>query len=79
MKRYIFLLLLSAGAVVSNGQQLQTSSLYDLQGVFHNPAVAGSDKHAMIGVSYRTMWNNIDGGPQTGTLFGSTYLPSAKL
>jgi type IX secretion system PorP/SprF family membrane protein len=79
MKRYIFLLILSTSAMLASSQQLQTSSLYDLQGALHNPATAGVNKYASIGVSYRSMWNNLSGGPQTGTLFGSFYLPSVKL
>jgi type IX secretion system PorP/SprF family membrane protein len=79
MKRSIFLLLFFAVAVAVKAQQLQTSSFYDLQGIFHNPATAGVSKHGMIGATYRTMWDGIDGGPQTATVFGSAYLPSAKL
>jgi type IX secretion system PorP/SprF family membrane protein len=79
MNRYIvsIVALLSVGTL--QAQQLHTSSFYDLQGVFHNPSLAGADKHGMIGASYRTMWDGIDGGPQTATVFGSTYLSKAKI
>jgi type IX secretion system PorP/SprF family membrane protein len=79
MKHFLIAITTSIITGTLFGQQLQTSSLYDLQGVFHNPATAGSGKHGMIGVTYRTMWDGIDGGPQTATVFGSAYLPSAKL
>ena len=79
MKRYIFSLLFSSVAFIAMGQQLFTSSLYDMQGNFHNPAMAGITKHGMIGVTYRSMWEGISGGPQTATVFGSAYIPKAKL
>lgn len=80
MKRYIFsLLALVAVATQVKSQQLFTSSLYDMQGMLHNPAVAGVNKYGMIGASYRTMWDGIDGGPKTTTVFGSAYIPSVKL
>jgi type IX secretion system PorP/SprF family membrane protein len=79
MKRYIFILLFSFATAAVSAQQLATSSMYDLQGSFHNPSVAGVQKHGVIGASYRTMWSGIDGGPQTATVFGSAYIPSVKL
>jgi type IX secretion system PorP/SprF family membrane protein len=53
--------------------------MYEMQGTLHNPSVAGVQKHGVIGATYRTMWDGISGGPRTATLFGSAYLPSAKL
>jgi type IX secretion system PorP/SprF family membrane protein len=79
MLRYIFSLLFSAVALTAMGQQLFTSSLYDMQGNFHNPSVAGATKHGMVGATYRTMWDGISGGPRTATVFGSAYIPSVKL
>jgi type IX secretion system PorP/SprF family membrane protein len=80
MKRYIILSSIFCLVVkMVSAQQLATSSLYDLQGTFHNPAVAGVEKHGIIGASYRAMWDGIDGGPQTATVFGSAYIPSVKL
>lgn len=79
MKRYIFSLSFCLVAALAMGQQLFTSSLYDMQGNFHNPSVAGVSKHGMIGATYRTMWEGIDGGPETATIFGSAYIPKIKL
>jgi len=79
MKRYIFILLFSSGAVIVSAQQIASSSMYDLQGTLHNPSVAGVQKHGMVGASYRAMWSGIDGGPRTATIFGSGYIPSVKL
>lgn len=59
----------------SMAQQLQTSSMYDLQGVFHNPAMAGTQKNNIAGATYRSQWSGISGSPKTATLFGSFKLP----
>lgn len=67
------------GSIVpAMGQQLQTSSMYDLQGVFHNPSTAGV-RNSMAGVSYRTQWSGISGSPRTATAFGSFNVPSLKI
>ncbi len=80
MKRYIVVLVFFFSAVSSvPAQQLMTASLYDMHGNLHNPATVGANKHATIGASYRTMWDGIDGGPQTAVLFGSGYLKNAKI
>lgn len=80
MKHFIiFFFLFCCSTSLLLSQQLQTSSMYDMQGVLHNPAMAGINRHGSIGISYRSMWDGIDGGPQTGTLFGAAYLPSVKL
>ncbi len=80
MKRYIYLILLTGCfAGVVSAQQLMTASLYDMQGNLFNPATAGAKKHGIIGATYRTMWEGIDGGPQTEVLFGSAYIKSVKL
>lgn len=79
MKKLILFIKIVLVAGVSQGQQLMTSSLYDQHGNLHNPATAGSAKHAMIGASYRKTWDGISGAPQTTLIFGSTYLKNAKI
>jgi len=80
MKRFIAILsVLMLGVSATRAQQIATSSLYDMQGVFHNPSVAGVNKYGSIGATYRSMWSGIDGSPKTTTVFGSAYLPSVKL
>lgn len=79
MKKLILFINIFLVAGVSQGQQLMTSSLYDQHGNLHNPATAGSAKHAMIGASYRKTWDGISGAPQTTLIFGSTYLKNAKI
>jgi len=64
---------------IGKAQQLQTSSLYDMQGVLHNPAMAGMTMKGMVGVSYRNQWTGVSGSPKTATLFGSFALPEDKI
>jgi type IX secretion system PorP/SprF family membrane protein len=45
----------------------------------HNPATAGIQHYGSIGGSFRTQWSGISGGPQTGLLFGSTYLQKSNI
>ncbi len=74
--KYKLLIAFFAGiASVSNAQQLQTSSMYDLQGMIHNPSVAGTHENSSIGLSYRSQWSGISGSPKTATLFGSFDVP----
>lgn len=80
MKRYIYLMLLLGTMSRGFAQQLQTSSLYDLQGVIYNPSTAGvGPQKGMVGASYRTQWSGISGSPKTATVFGSVDLPDAKI
>lgn len=60
-------------------QQLNTSSFYDLYPVLHNPASVGSQGHALMGGSFKTQWSGMPGRPQTGLVYGQTFLPSAKI
>ncbi len=62
---------LTASVLVSKAQQLQSSSMYDLQGMIHNASVAGTQENNMIGISYRNQWSGISGSPKTATVFGS--------
>jgi type IX secretion system PorP/SprF family membrane protein len=75
MKHKILTAVLIAFAICTNAQQLQTSSMYDLQGILHNPSVAGTLESNMVGVSYRSQWSGISGSPRTATVYGSFELP----
>lgn len=76
--KYILTAFLAAAIATGNAQQLQTSSLNDIQGVLQNPAMAGVQQTNFIGASYRTQWSGIAGSPQTATVFGSFNLPKQK-
>jgi type IX secretion system PorP/SprF family membrane protein len=78
--RYLqFFAILLFTASISNAQQLNASSLYDMYGTLHNPATAGIQHYGSIGGTFRTQWSAMPGSPQTGLIFGSTYLEKAKL
>jgi len=78
MKKILTILFLTVSGPIL-GQQLMTSSLYDLQGNLHNPAVAGVSKKTTMGASYRSMWSGIAGSPVTALVYGSTFLEKANL
>lgn len=80
MSKICFFILVSImSSLKISGQQLFTSSLYDLQGNLHNPAVAGSSKSLQLGASYRGMWSGISGSPTTALVFGSTFFEKSKI
>ena len=79
MKRILLILLVAGGVTHVKAQQLHTSSLYDLQGVFHNPSTAGTSPTSFVGASYRTQWSGISGSPRTATVFGSFKLPEHNI
>ena len=79
MKQYIIISMLAITASAARAQQLQTSALYELQGVLHNPAMAGMQANNMVGVNYRSQWSGISGSPRTFTAFGSFNLPKHKI
>jgi type IX secretion system PorP/SprF family membrane protein len=74
----IFVIIFTAAALNGTAQQLQTATLYDLQGMLMNPSMAGSNG-SMVGVSYRTQWSGLSGAPKTATAFGSFDLPELKI
>jgi len=74
MKRLLLLTMNLMVMATSHSQQLQTSSLYEMQSLLHNAATAGLFQEDMIGASYRTQWSGISGSPQTALLFGSYNL-----
>lgn len=69
-------------SIISSGlyaQQLHTSSLYELQTLFHNPAMAGNQTSDLIGISYRKQWAGISGAPRTATAFGSADIQKSLI
>lgn len=78
MKKLLIITAFAAMTTGSNAQQLQTSSMYDLQGMLINPSMAGSNG-SMVGVGYRTQWSGISGAPKTAVAFGSFDLPNQKI
>jgi len=68
-----------ATGIMLQAQQLQTSSMYDMQGVLHNPSTAGVYSHGLVGATYRSQWDGFSGSPRTATVFGSFDLPDSKI
>jgi type IX secretion system PorP/SprF family membrane protein len=83
MRHNILFILFVVTASTVNAQQLQTSSMFDMQGMLNNPsvvgAVAGTKQHGMVGATYRTQWSAISGSPKTATVFGSFDLPEHNI
>jgi type IX secretion system PorP/SprF family membrane protein len=79
MKKIVIIVSLLCVFTIVHSQQLQTSSLYDMQGNFHNPAMAGLSMKGMVGVTYRNQWTGVSGNPRTATVFGSLQLPDQQI
>ena len=79
MKRIIIIALGIFALSTGNAQQLQTSSFYDVQGVLHNPSLAGTFGKGVIGATYRSQWSGLSGNPKTATVFGSFALPQHNI
>ncbi|MEY2916811.1 MAG: hypothetical protein RIS73_525, partial [Bacteroidota bacterium] len=75
MKHKLLIAFFTGIISITNAQQLQTSSLYDMQGTLNNPSMAGMQQNSIIGVSYRSQWAGISGSPKTATIFGSFNMP----
>jgi type IX secretion system PorP/SprF family membrane protein len=66
MKKLIFSLLLAAGfAQVANAQQDATYDMYMFNGLYINPAYAGSQDVLNIVGIFRNQWTGLDGAPRT--------------
>lgn len=79
MKKFIVIIAAGVMAVQAKAQQLQTSSMYDLQGIYHNPSMAGTQATNIVGASYRSQWSGISGSPKTATVFGSFGMPNLNI
>lgn len=79
MRKYLVIITVSFIRYAAAAQQLPTSSLYDVQGVIQNPAMAGVRMKTSVGVSYRSQWAGFSNSPKTATVFGSFELPEQKI
>ena len=83
MRHYILFIVFAMTVTTVKAQQLQTSSMFDMQGMLHNPSVAGTvagtKQRGMVGATYRTQWSAISGSPKTATVFGSFDLPDHNI
>ena len=68
MKKYMVMAVMLLAATVANAQQDAHYSLYMFNGLYLNPAYAGSHEVVDLMAIYRHQWAGIDGAPQTGNL-----------
>ena len=70
--------IIAAFTIISNisAQQIFKVSQYQENSFINNPAAAGANNVTTIGGVFRSQWEGISGGPQTGILFGDTYFSS---
>jgi type IX secretion system PorP/SprF family membrane protein len=66
MKTKIIFILLSVLALNIKAQQETMISQYMFNGLFINPAYAGSHKYFSASLLYRNQWVNFEGAPKTG-------------
>jgi type IX secretion system PorP/SprF family membrane protein len=79
MKKLLFIITLLCCITLARAQQLQTTSFADVQGLLHNPSMAGLEHKLVLGTLYRAQWTGVSGSPRTATVFGSTDLPKYKI
>ena len=69
MKKLIFsMFIIAAFAGTTNAQQDPNYSMYMFNGLFINPAYAGSQEVVSVMGIYRDQWVGIDGAPQTANI-----------
>lgn len=68
MKKYFMIVLMAVTALGVQAQQDAHYSLYMFNGLYLNPAYAGSHEVVDLMAIYRHQWAGIDGAPQTGNL-----------
>jgi type IX secretion system PorP/SprF family membrane protein len=74
----ILVLILTAGCFKAGAQQIFTTSEYIQNNFLYNPAAAGANDSASVGMTYRKMWAGIDGGPETFIAYGDKYFAKQK-
>ncbi|MEX0812135.1 MAG: type IX secretion system membrane protein PorP/SprF [Chitinophagales bacterium] len=65
MKKVIFALCIFFSAEALMAQQLPIFSLYRDNSFVLNPAIAGSEDHAIGSITYREQWTQVEGNPRT--------------
>lgn len=75
MKKYFITILITVATLALNAQQDAHYSLYMFNGLFLNPAYAGSHEVVDLMGIYRHQWAGIDGAPRTGNISVHGALP----
>ncbi len=63
---------------VIKSQQIFKISQFVQHNYLYNPAAAGANEEASIGLAYRKMWSGMPGGPQTNIVYGDKYFSKMK-
>ena len=79
MKKVIVVIAIFASFFRANGQQDVMVSQYMFNGLFLNPAYAGSHKYFSSSLTYRKQWVNFDGAPTTYLLAVDGPLMNQKM
>ena len=79
MRKFSFILTFTCCVAITEAQQIQVSSLAQMQGLLYNPSMAGVEQKMTLGVAYRSQWTGVSGSPKTATAFGSFDLPEHKI
>jgi len=79
MRKYFLFLSLVCFLSAAKAQQIQMTSLSDMQALLYNPSMAGVEYKTAVGVTYRSQWTGVGGSPKTATAFGSFDLPDKKI
>ena len=75
MKKYFIAILITVAVLNANAQQDAHYSLYMFNGLYLNPAYAGSHEVVDLMGIYRHQWAGIDGAPRTGNISVHGALP----
>ena len=73
MRRIFIIILALSSIIVSYGQHIPVTSSYMYNGLYINPAYAGSRDALSLDVFGRKQWVGVDGAPTTAML--SAHLP----
>ena len=79
MSRFLLSILFFLCVVFSFGQQQAETSMYLFNGLYNNPACAGSRDVLNATVIYRDQWLKMPGAPQTASVAVNSPLPNDKL
>ena len=60
-------------------QQIFRLSQYMQHNYLFNPAASGTNNNSSIGITYKTMWSGIEGGPENILLYGDRYFSKNKV
>jgi type IX secretion system PorP/SprF family membrane protein len=79
IKLILSILLVSIYTTGVHAQQIFKLSHFMQHNFIYNPAASGANDRASIGLTYRSMWSGMPGGPITGIIYGDKYFAKKKI